>query len=196
MKTEGVTEEISASSQRSATSETEDADTKAASLPSTSSQAVAYQSDGSNNEESAGCYICINKIITQEIGTTDVCNHSFCIACIQEWSKRANTCPVDRQEFNFIHVRNHLKGEIVRRIPVKPINQVSEDEDGGMEDLPICKVCGESDRQGHMLHCEFCNIVYHMDCLDPLWCIFFWGYWSCPDCNGSTLLYTVHMRMP
>jgi hypothetical protein len=182
MKTEGETEELCPSSQPGALSETEDAFTEAASLPSTFSQAVPHKSDGSNDEQPAECYICLEEFITQEVGTPDVCNHSFCVTCLQGWSKRANTCPIDRQEFNFIHVRIHLKGEIVRSIAVEPETQVSGDEDDDLEDI-ICEVCGESDREYDMLLCDFCGVLYHIECLDPVMYTLLLGYWLCPNCT-------------
>jgi PHD and RING finger domain-containing protein 1 len=182
LKTEGESEEVGASSQPSAPSKTEDGDTEAASLPSTSSQAAVHMSDGSNDEQSAGCPICLEKIITQEVGITDTCNHSFCVACLHEWSKHANTCPVDRQTFNFILVRHHLKGKIVSRIPVEPSAQEFEVEDDVLESLTFCEVCGESDREDGMVFCYNCSTGYHTECLENLQYDDFCRYCPCFYC--------------
>jgi hypothetical protein len=69
--------------------------------------------DNSSNEDSVICTICFDTIMTQRVGTPDVCNHTFCAECIKKWAKNNNICPVDRQKFNTIHVRRHLKGEII-----------------------------------------------------------------------------------
>jgi hypothetical protein len=39
-----------------------------------------------------------------------------------------------------------------------------------------------------MLYCDFCNTLYHTDCLDPLRYSSFWRCWSCPNCNESNRL--------
>jgi hypothetical protein len=40
--------------------------------------------------ESERCPICICSLTTQEVGTPESCNHSFCVDCLQEWSRVGN----------------------------------------------------------------------------------------------------------
>jgi hypothetical protein len=78
----------------------------------------------SANKSSEGdpvkCPVCSATITTQEVGTPDTCDHTFCAACIQELSKNDNTCPVDGQMFNAILLRRHLEGDVISTIPVEP----------------------------------------------------------------------------
>jgi hypothetical protein len=77
--------------------------------------------DNSSDGDSVMCSICLDTITAQQVGTPDVCDHTFCLACLQEWARNKNTpiCPLDRQKFNFILVRHHLKGEIIEKIPLE-----------------------------------------------------------------------------
>jgi hypothetical protein len=85
------------------------------------------RSDG----DSVKCPICSISFTTQEVATPDTCDHTFCATCLQERSQNENNCPVDNNIFNFIHVRHHLGGEIIMRIPVEPPNRQNE---GNRED--------------------------------------------------------------
>jgi len=99
-------------------------------LSSSSSKAVppaAYLSDSSDGQ-SEKCPICLRNFTDQEIGTPEACDHSFCVDCLQEWSRNVNTCPVDRQVFTLILVRRVLEGKVIRRIPVEPPRQHNEEE--------------------------------------------------------------------
>jgi hypothetical protein len=185
LKTEVGSEEVATVSEHGALSTTKGRGTEAASLLSTSSSATADMSDGNNNEhltDSPICSICIEKLITQQVGTTDTCNHKFCAACLQEWSTHANICPVDRQTFNFILVRHHLNGEIITRIPVKPKTQRIQIEDDVLLNYIYCQVCGEPNREYWILLCHCCGSGYHMDCLYPPLDTVPLAEWFCPDC--------------
>lgn len=59
------------------------------------------------------CPICLLPFRKQQVGTPSACEHCFCLECLLEWSKNINTCPVDRQVFTIIHVRNHLGGKVI-----------------------------------------------------------------------------------
>lgn len=58
------------------------------------------------------CPICLLPFRKQQLGTPSSCEHCFCLECLIEWSKNINTCPVDRQTFTAIHVRNELGGQV------------------------------------------------------------------------------------
>ena len=60
------------------------------------------------------CAICLDDVT--ERGTIDSCDHQFCYKCIQEWSKRKNTCPNCRLSFNTIR-----KGRQTERVPTTDI---------------------------------------------------------------------------
>jgi len=59
--------------------------------PSSSSSSKAappanYMSDSSDGQ-SEKCPICLRNFTTQEVGTPEACDHSFCVDCLQEWSR-------------------------------------------------------------------------------------------------------------
>jgi PHD and RING finger domain-containing protein 1 len=72
------------------------------------------------DEDSVKCPVCSATFATQEVGTPDTCDHTFCAACLQEWPKNEKSCPVDQQMFDFILLRHHLGGEIITITPVEP----------------------------------------------------------------------------
>jgi hypothetical protein len=96
-----------------------------------------HRSDG----DSVKCPVCSVTLTTQEVATPDTCDHTFCAACLQEWTKNKTNCPVDGQMVNFILVRHHPGGEIIMKIPVEPVKPQSEHDledkelDYGNDDL-------------------------------------------------------------
>jgi len=86
---------------------TEEANNPGPSLPSNTNA-----NSDSSDEQSEKCPICLLPFNKQEIGTPSVCGHCFCLECLLEWSRNINTCPVDRQSFTVIHVRNHIGGKV------------------------------------------------------------------------------------
>jgi hypothetical protein len=92
-----------------------------------SKQVAGHSSeDNYSDGDSVKCPVCSVTFTTQEVGTPDTCDHTFCAACLQEWTKIRNNCPLDGQMVNFILVRHHPGGEIITRIPVEPPRQQSE----------------------------------------------------------------------
>lgn len=90
------------------------------------SQDAAASSDFSD-DQAEKCPICLLTFKKQEVGSPEACDHTFCVECIQEWAKSVNTCPVDRQPFNLILVRDDINGRIIREIQVcKNINVLYE----------------------------------------------------------------------
>lgn len=81
--------------------------------PGPSSPSNANVSSDNNDEQSEKCPICLLPFNKQQVGTPSVCGHCFCLECLLEWSKNINTCPVDRQSFTVIHVRDELGGKVM-----------------------------------------------------------------------------------
>ncbi len=46
----------------------------------------------------------------------------------------------------------------------------------------MCVVCGSGECEDELLICEFCEVSYHMTCLDPPLSSVPPGDWSCPTC--------------
>lgn len=135
----------------------------------------------SSDGQSERCPICLVSFKQQEIGTPESCDHTFCLDCIMEWSKNVNTCPVDRQEYRLILVREQLKGKVVNQIPVeKPVPE----QDILIEDDPThCEICGSTDNEDRMLLCDGCDLGFHLYCISPPLDSVPVGYWYCNDCD-------------
>ncbi|XP_065611189.1 PHD and RING finger domain-containing protein 1 isoform X2 [Cyrtonyx montezumae] len=132
-----------------------------------------------SDEEGENCPICLNTFRDQAVGTPENCSHYFCLDCIVEWSKNANSCPVDRILFNYISIRAHFGGKVLKKIPVENTEtQGSEGED----DPTFCEVCGRSDREDRLLLCDGCDAGYHMECLNPPLSEVPVDEWFCPAC--------------
>uniref|UniRef100_G1NA98 PHD and ring finger domains 1 n=1 Tax=Meleagris gallopavo TaxID=9103 RepID=G1NA98_MELGA len=133
----------------------------------------------SSDEDGENCPICLNTFRDQAVGTPENCSHYFCLDCIVEWSKNANSCPVDRILFKYINIRAHFGGKVLKKIPVENTKtQGSEGED----DPTFCEVCGRSDREDRLLLCDGCDAGYHMECLNPPLSEVPVDEWFCPAC--------------
>ncbi|XP_063464073.1 PHD and RING finger domain-containing protein 1 isoform X16 [Pan paniscus] len=129
-----------------------------------------------SDDDAESCPICLNAFRDQAVGTPENCAHYFCLDCIVEWSKNANSCPVDRTLFKCICIRAQFGGKILRKIPVE--NTKASEE----EDPTFCEVCGRSDREDRLLLCDGCDAGYHMECLDPPLQEVPVDEWFCPEC--------------
>lgn len=161
--------------------ETDYSDNEAAApAPKKKPEPAAGAASDSNDEHAEKCPICLLSFKQQEIGTPETCDHSFCVDCIQKWSRNVNTCPVDRQTYSLILVRKELNGRVVRQIPVEaPVQQ--EEDDGGIDGIS-CEICGGRDREDRMLLCDGCNLGFHMECLNPPLERPPYGNWFCRAC--------------
>jgi hypothetical protein len=123
-------------------------------------------SGSSSDGDSEKCPICLNTLETQEVGKPDSCDHLFCMSCLEEWSAKTNTCPIDRQVFNVILVRNYPNGEIIRIIPVRSRLRQFRYEAVSPQYTRLCELCGESNGRGDRLaYCNTCNFLYHPECV-------------------------------
>ncbi|XP_030376506.1 uncharacterized protein LOC115625553 isoform X2 [Scaptodrosophila lebanonensis] len=152
-----------------------------------------FSSDSSSNELLEKCPICLLTFRQQEIGTPATCEHNFCAACIEAWSKNVQTCPIDRLAFDKIIVRDTFGlRNIVREILVDPSKAKKEleldddnEEGGATFEVTNCEICNSPDREDVMLLCDSCNQGYHMDCLDPPLLEIPEGSWYCDNCFAS-----------
>ncbi|NXA07176.1 PHRF1 protein, partial [Sapayoa aenigma] len=133
----------------------------------------------SSDEDGENCPICLNTFRDQAVGTPENCSHYFCLDCIVEWSKNANSCPVDRILFKYISIRAHFGGKILKKIPVENTKAQGND---GEDDPTFCEVCGRSDREDRLLLCDGCDAGYHMECLNPPLSEVPVDEWFCPAC--------------
>ncbi|XP_069327949.1 PHD and RING finger domain-containing protein 1 isoform X4 [Eulemur rufifrons] len=131
-----------------------------------------------SDDDAESCPICLNVFRDQAVGTPENCAHYFCLDCILEWSKNANSCPVDRTMFKYICVRAQFGGKVLKKVPVESTRAREEEE----EDPTFCEVCGRSDHEDRLLLCDGCDAGYHMECLDPPLQEVPVDEWFCPEC--------------
>ncbi|EZA62404.1 PHD and RING finger domain-containing protein [Ooceraea biroi] len=153
--------------------------TEKANNPGPSSPSNANVNSDSSDEQSEKCPICLLPFNKQQVGTPSVCGHCFCLECLLEWSRNINTCPVDRQTFTVIHVRDHLGGKVVKHLPVEVVPRV---ENQVQDDPTFCEICNQSDREDRMLLCDGCDRGYHLECLTPPMTTVPIEEWFCPEC--------------
>lgn len=144
--------------------------------------AASNIAEAGSDEEGENCPICLNLFKGQLVGTPENCAHFFCIDCIVEWSKNANSCPVDRIVFNHICVRSHYGGTVVKKIPVENKCVLTDGDD----DTTNCEVCGSGDREDRLLLCDGCDAGYHMECLNPPLNSVPVEEWFCPECAANS----------
>ncbi|XP_044066740.1 PHD and RING finger domain-containing protein 1-like isoform X2 [Siniperca chuatsi] len=130
--------------------------------------------------DSNKCYICLSPFEKQAVASLENCQHVFCLECILQWSQTANTCPVDRSSFAFIHQRRCTGGDIQKKIKVKTQKKDDDEEEGS--NAVVCEECGRSNRRHQLLVCIQCDSGYHMDCLTPSLNTGPEGDWICPEC--------------
>ncbi|XP_078111900.1 PHD and RING finger domain-containing protein 1-like [Sander vitreus] len=134
------------------------------------------------------CFICLSPFEKQAVASLENCQHVFCLECILQWSQTANTCPVDRSSFAFIHQRWCPGGDIQKKIKVRTKKKEEDDDDDDEEEgsnAVICEECGRSDRRHRLLVCIRCDSGYHMECLTPSLNTGPDGDWMCPECAVS-----------
>ncbi|XP_077067410.1 uncharacterized protein phrf1 isoform X2 [Siphateles boraxobius] len=144
-----------------------------------------YAADLSSDEDSEKCPICLNSFHEQPVATPESCGHYFCLDCILEWSKNANSCPVDRIVFENIFLRKCHGGKVKKTIAVKKPVKAGEEQVELDLDQTSCEVCGGRDREDRLLLCDGCDAGYHMECLTPPLDAVPVEEWFCPECIAS-----------
>ncbi|XP_029009383.1 PHD and RING finger domain-containing protein 1 isoform X3 [Betta splendens] len=163
-----------------ATEEEEDVKTTDGAFGETSADLAGMSSD----EDSDKCPICLNSFGSQPVATPESCQHYFCLDCILEWAKNANSCPVDRIAFNNIYLRKSYGGKVKKMITVqKPVKEGKEEAVDVNLEQTNCEVCGGSDHEDRLLLCDGCDAGYHMECLTPPLDSVPVEEWFCPQCE-------------
>jgi hypothetical protein len=148
---------------------------------------AASRGDNKNGGQSEKCPICLCEFDTQEIGTPECCDHSFCVDCLQEWSENSSICPLDREVYDAILVRRHLGGDVVGRIRVKsPRQQVEVEETDYIE---RCEVCRHIGFPYELIFCVRCGQGFHLQCVYPPLDDFPLSTeeWFCSNCSLQSL---------
>uniref|UniRef100_A0A3Q3QMS8 PHD and ring finger domains 1 n=1 Tax=Monopterus albus TaxID=43700 RepID=A0A3Q3QMS8_MONAL len=140
----------------------------------------------SSDEDSEKCPICLNSFSSQPVATPESCEHYFCLDCILEWTKNANSCPVDRIAFKSIYLRKCYGGKVKKMITVQKPEKKGQEETIDLElEQTSCEVCGSSDREDCLLLCDSCDAGYHMECLTPPLDSVPVEEWFCPECEAN-----------
>ncbi|CAF0766778.1 unnamed protein product [Adineta ricciae] len=122
------------------------------------------------------CSICLNDFKNQEVGMPEGCQHMFCFTCLFNWSTEKQTCPLDREPFEYI-----LKKE--SHSCLKPYARVNA-KDGKLEaliDVVVNAILGKC--VVHILKTEICisHRSYHPFCLNSSNT----EAWTCPSCGHT-----------
>lgn len=129
------------------------------------------------------CPICLSFMINQLLARPIECKHEFCLDCIEEWSKKTNTCPIDRKSFNYIIVKSPLDKNYYEK---KKIQEKKLENEAETEDFTYCQVCGACDREDTLLLCDGCDRGYHCECLNPPLARVPEDQWFCAACDDAT----------
>jgi hypothetical protein len=132
---------------------------------STSSEVVSSSTAMTSSD--GKCPICWVMFTAEEVATPDICDHIFCVGCLEEWSTNSNTCPLDRHEFSVILVRRYSDGQVIRRIPLTPRTYRIQ-HNIILPHIMFCSLCGQNPGQQRMLFCLGCAHFYHAECLVSL----------------------------
>ncbi|XXG96748.1 hypothetical protein Hte_003039 [Hypoxylon texense] len=138
-----------------------------------------------------------------KIAVIQVCGHALHDACLQEWTGKANSCPICRQAFHLVHVYDKVGGTLLSSYQVEDKKQVAEfdpqawlDENPEIdEDEKECPICGRADHEDLLLLCDSCDSAYHTYCVDldevPE------GRWFCMECtNAGADIFAQHIHDP
>ncbi|CAF1434131.1 unnamed protein product [Adineta ricciae] len=136
------------------------------------------------------CAICMENFARQEVGIPENCEHSFCLACLIEWAKKNNSCPIDRKVFRKIFKKHSFtspKPYDTMKVQDNRLELQLEDNFLEMIDDDItCRVCGRDDQEDLLLICDECGNGYHTFCLE-LPSVPDTPEWMCPLCEVDRL---------
>ncbi|TPX51382.1 hypothetical protein SeMB42_g00462 [Synchytrium endobioticum] len=163
---------------------------------------VSVVSHVQDTEAASTCPVCYELLNRELLGALP-CAHLYHLECLQLWSSQSNTCPLDRQPFAFINVKDKDNGVVLRQIRVatrvqpeaprlqtdynagddEPVNFPRFDEFGNRiyDPSDLCRVCHLPDRPERMLLCDRCDEGTHLECCGlteiPA------GNWYCSRCD-------------
>lgn len=68
-----------------------------------------------------------------------------------------------------------------KAVPVKNGKRNGDEECPSIPPGRLCFACSKSDLVGQLVHCDFCPLAFHMDCLNPPLTTVPSGMWMCPN---------------
>ncbi|KFM71794.1 PHD and RING finger domain-containing protein 1, partial [Stegodyphus mimosarum] len=127
------------------------------------------------SKHSGVCPICYDDLRNKCIASPDVCEHIFCLDCLQKSSKLGSFCPVDRKRYRKIINVNSGKS-----FQIKPRRRKRQQV---LYDVSVyCEICSKSSEGEKLLLCDCCDLGYHCKCLSPPLKNIPSGQWFCPEC--------------
>ncbi|KAK3368075.1 hypothetical protein B0H63DRAFT_68326 [Podospora didyma] len=127
------------------------------------------------------------------VAQIQVCGHVLHDLCLQEWTEKANSCPICRQTFHLVHVYDKVGGTHLRSRKIEDKKQVAEFDPRAFDprawqdeaeeeesNTNPCPVCNTADQEEILLLCDGCDAAYHTTCigLDSVPA----GAWFCMEC--------------
>ncbi|KAI1781419.1 hypothetical protein F4818DRAFT_398979 [Hypoxylon cercidicola] len=138
-----------------------------------------------------------------KIAVIQICGHALHDACLQEWTGKANSCPICRQAFHLVHVYDKVGGTLLSSYKVEDKKQTAEfDPQAWLDENPeieeeekVCPLCSRADHEELLLLCDSCDSAYHTYCVDldhvPR------GHWFCMECiNTGAEMLAEHLQDP
>ncbi|XP_060518485.1 PHD and RING finger domain-containing protein 1-like [Cylas formicarius] len=126
------------------------------------------------------CPICLGKFKRQRLAIPDSCYfHTFCLDCLETWSKTKNICPVDRRVFTSILKLDKAGDKVSKQIAVNSNRFRNSQRFSGVH----CEICDQCDNRNMMLICDACRLNYHSYCLITPPDETLIGSWFCEDCR-------------
>ncbi|KAK3379507.1 hypothetical protein B0T24DRAFT_159959 [Lasiosphaeria ovina] len=142
----------------------------------------------------------------ENVAEIQVCGHVLHDSCLQEWTGKANSCPICRQTFHMVHVYDRIGGAHLLTRRVEDKKQVAEYDpqafDPGawlvdaeeQEPSNPCPICNLADNEDVLLLCDSCDASYHTYCigLDRVPA----GGWYCMECAHERALVQAEAGRP
>ncbi|KAI9889567.1 MAG: hypothetical protein M1814_005170 [Vezdaea aestivalis] len=103
------------------------------------------------------------------------CGHDLHNDCLKPWVERANSCPICRQNFNYVTLMQYVGGPEISGYTVEDKVQVADidpslyieddiEEQSEADSAEVCASCGEHVEENELLICAGCNILSHIHC--------------------------------
>ncbi|KAJ7387157.1 transcription corepressor binding [Desmophyllum pertusum] len=68
-----------------------------------------------------------------------------------------------------------------KAVPMKNGKRNGDEEEHTLPPGRLCFACSRSDLAGQLVHCDFCPLAFHMDCVNPPLTTVPSGMWMCPN---------------
>jgi hypothetical protein len=126
-------------------------------------------------KECSGCFEPFSKKSQPAISCAK-CSRDYCKECGQDLLENYNEKDGSIEECE--HCSGKQEGE--------PYN--SDEDSAGEDGEGGCEICQKSKDEDKMLLCDYCDLAFHIYCLDPPITVIPEGEWYCNDCKNELAL--------